>query len=128
VLDFLDTSSHVLLTCVYLIHGIGLITRSLDERCSTFSEKNSYKKRPRQIDRSPLLKRRQRNGESMKTVKDIFDRMDPGPYKYLVAKAVESDFVKWEDPYNWGTYRRLKIFVKRHLNANKRTIDPGLAG
>jgi len=107
---------------------VELITRSLAERCSTFSEKNSYKKRTRRIDRSPLLKRRQRNREIMKTVKDIFDRMNPGPYKYLVAKAVESGFVKWEDPYNWGTYRRLKIFVKRHLNANKRTIGPGLAG
>lgn len=64
----------------------------------------------------------------MKTVKAVFDRMNPGPYKDLVAKAVESGFVKWEDPYNWDTYRRLKMYVRRHLNANKRTISPGLAG
>lgn len=64
----------------------------------------------------------------MKTVKDIFDQMNPSPYKYLVQKAVESGFVTWEDPYNWNTYRRLKIFVKRHLNANKRSVGPGLAG
>jgi len=107
---------------------MGLVTRFLDEQCSTFSEKNSYKKRTSRIDQSLLPERRQRKGETMKTVKDVFDRMPPGPYKDLVAKAVESGLVKWEDPYNWDTYRRLRIYVKRYLNANKRTISPGLAG
>jgi len=90
-----------------------------DERCSTFSEKNYYKKRISRIDLSLLLEGRQRKCETMKTVKGVFDRMNPGPYKDLVAQAVELGLVKWEDHYNWDTYRRLRIYVKRHWNANK---------
>jgi len=77
---------------------------------------------------NPLLEGRKRECEARKTVRDVFDRMDPGPYRDLVAHAVESGVVKWEDPYDWEIYRRIRVYMKTHHEADERTIGPGLAG
>lgn len=63
----------------------------------------------------------------MKTVREMFNRMRPGSNKDLIAHAVEQGFVRWEDPYSWDTYHRLKIYIRRHSSAKQRANKWGIA-